>query len=141
MYRKIGFKRWWMMLGFGFFTITTYTMYVTNKRKPLIRSFAVSKVKDIILGHTEIKNLLGGRVMFVDTTMGALIDKQADYELAFYGYNHSGKVTVSSFYDDEKSDFVLKDVTAQLFDRQGAPMKGFEIMKNRVNLTNYNFDL
>jgi len=38
MYRKVGFKRLYLMFIFGFMSITGYTMYLTNKRKPLINS-------------------------------------------------------------------------------------------------------
>ena len=34
MYRKVGFKRLYLMFIFGFVSITGYTMYLTNKRKP-----------------------------------------------------------------------------------------------------------
>ena len=141
MYRKVGFKRWYMLMVAGFCGITAYTMYVTNKRKALINSFAVSKVKNVILGHSEIKAMLGNKVVFFDTTIGALINGQADYEMMFYGYKHSGRVSVSSFYDEAKSDFILKDVTAKIFDADGNAVKEYEIMKNKVNTTGYKFEL
>jgi len=34
LYRKVGAKRFYLMFVFGFMTITGYTMYLTNKRKP-----------------------------------------------------------------------------------------------------------
>ena len=66
MYRKVGFKRWYFMIAFGFVSISGYTMYVTNKRKALINSVAVDKVKQIILGHKEINSMMRNKIFWVD---------------------------------------------------------------------------
>ena len=141
LYRKVGAKRFYLMFVFGFMTITGYTMYLTNKRKPQINSQLVDKVKRIITGHGEISKHQNHNINWFETTYGALIDKQADFEIPFYGHNYSGKAIVSGVYDLKSRDHVVNDVRVELYDKNGDIKHAYDIVKNKLNLTEYKIDV
>lgn len=141
MYRKVGAKRFYLIVVFGFLSISGYTMFLTNKRKPQKGSVLVDKVKNIITGHSEISAHQNHRINWFNTTIGARIDKQSDFEMMFYGHNYSGKATISGHYDDKLTDHVIQDVKVELFDKNGDLKHTYEIIKNKLNLTTYQFDI
>lgn len=122
VYKNIGYKRWYAIAGFSFVTMWAYSTLLINKRKPIVNSVLVHKVKDIVNGNGQIKKLMNGKILWIDTTRGALIDQRAEFEIKFYGHNNYGTVKVDSSFDEGLNDFKIQNLKVELVSRSGEAM-------------------
>lgn len=122
-YRTTGYARIYMFVGSMFFLMNAYILFLKNKRKPLVGGALMRNVQNLALRNPDFRARVGDstNVQFLEMTVGAQIDKRAEFGIPFCSPTKAGIVYFDGKLDKASGLWKINQIDVQFKDQSGFP--------------------
>ena len=127
-YRKVGYVRSYLFMIAVFGTMGAYIYVVKNKRKRIQGSEIQYIMQQYINSHSYIRNKYGNNLKFIQTSRGAIIDQQAEFEQDFIANKGFGTVFTKGIFNEESKEWKIQSIKVGSKDKKGALHDLFQLI-------------